>query len=154
MGMGDDHSYLVQQVKNIQRQEGGKEKWEQFINSHGRGMKDPKLRTAEELQEFLSSAGSGGWASGPSGDPETMKLIQRVKSGQKTNEKFKEAWETYCLTTNNDIRDPNRHDKASLTNFLAIAPEVHLPEDDPHHSELINRIKNGQRASVEFKNAW
>jgi hypothetical protein len=155
MGGDGDHGMLVQRVKEVQRQEGGKDKWAQFISTHGGGKKDPALRSATDLQEFLDSAGEGShWSSAPSSDPEVLRLAQQVKSGQKASEEFKEAWGTYCEKNCGNVRDPSKHDLNSLQSFLAIAPSVNMPENDNHHMELVQTIKAGQRNSADFKTAW
>merc|ERR1712224_337255 len=53
-----------------------------------------------------------------------------------------------------NVRDPAKHDATSLQTFLASAPPVSLPENDPNHQLLVQKIKGGQRKAEEFKNAW
>merc|ERR1719181_604338 len=85
MGMDPEHAFLVQRVKNLQRQEGGKEKWEAFVMEKGGGKKDPSLKNSLELKEFLLTADPEGAsdlaANGQT--PETLRLSQQVRAGQK-----------------------------------------------------------------------
>jgi len=60
MGMDPEHAFLVQRVKNLQRQEGGAQKWTDFVMEKGGGWKDPALKTSLELKEFLLSADPAG----------------------------------------------------------------------------------------------
>merc|ERR1711924_130758 len=113
MGMGgmggmigmDEKSMLVDRVKKVQRQEGGKEKWENFVIEKGGGKKDPNLKNIMELKEFLMSADPhGASAMGTSLDSEVLKLAQQVRSGQKASDEFKEAWWKYCETEKANVR--------------------------------------------------
>merc|ERR1719359_631835 len=87
MGMDAEHAFLVQRVKNLQRQEGGKEKWEAFVMEKGGGKKDPSLKNNLELKEFIMTTDP----QGATDLPETLRLSQYVRNGQKASDEFKEA---------------------------------------------------------------
>lgn len=100
-------------------------------------------------------------------DQNMNELVQQVKHGQRSSEVFKEAWSTFLASHDTNKRDPAKHDASFLAKFLATAPEVpaeaptrvstQLPPvevQDEAHQEIINRVKHGQRNSVEFKDAW
>merc|ERR1719313_825897 len=162
MGMDMEKTILVQRVKTVQRQEGGKEKWQTFVEEKGGWKKDPNLKSVSELKEFLMTADPDGTAEAEvlkaaglsKADAEVQMLAQKVKTGQRASAEFKEAWGAYCEKEKEGVRDPSKHDAASLQAFLASAPALRLPENDENHQNLCNKIKAGQRKSSEYKDAW
>ncbi|CAE7198713.1 hypothetical protein AK812_SmicGene13302 [Symbiodinium microadriaticum] len=46
-------------------------------------------------------------------------LVDRIKSLQRTDENAKQAWWSYCEEQHNGVKDPNRHDEYTLSNFLS-----------------------------------
>merc|ERR1712187_344900 len=90
MEMDMEKTMLVQKVKELQRLE-GRDKWEAFVAEKGGWQKDPTLRSTSELKEFL----------GPE-TCEVLKLVQKVKTGQRISDEFKEAWWAYCEKEKND----------------------------------------------------
>lgn len=60
--------------------------------------------------------GSGGDAA--DGDPEKASLVDRVKTLQRAGPDRKQVWWDYCDEQQDGVRDPNRHDKATLQSFL------------------------------------
>merc|ERR1712190_169794 len=51
-------------------------------------------------------------------------------------------------------RDPARHDPNSLQTFLSTAPAVRTPENDPYIQMMVSKIKENQRKSNVYKEAW
>merc|ERR1719343_1973104 len=144
-GSWNEHGRLVQRVKAVQKQEGGQEKWSNFVLNKGGGKKDPVLKSVADLKEFLKEADPGNTAGFESDvDPEVTKLAQQVRKGQKNSDEVKQAWWAYCQKEKNDVRDPSKHDVSSLQTFLSTAPVVNLPEDnDEEHQTLVKQIKEG-----------
>merc|ERR1719409_797534 len=48
-----------------------------------------------------------------------MALVEAIKSGQRSDPNFKEAWWNFCDTYCEGIRDPNRHPVQNLELFLS-----------------------------------
>merc|ERR1712039_257623 len=104
------HAQAIARVKSIQRREGGKELWEQYIEGLGRVKLDPAAHGIETLEGFLVQGD-------PSGDTigaeyhfdEGQLLIQKVRLGQKYSEEFKEAGIKHVMSFGKDVRDPARH---------------------------------------------
>ncbi|CAE7169366.1 unnamed protein product [Symbiodinium pilosum] len=46
-------------------------------------------------------------------------LVDRIKSLQRTDENAKQAWWSYCEEQHSGVKDPNRHDEYTLSNFLS-----------------------------------
>jgi len=56
-----------------------------------------------------------------SGGADSLKtsLVVKVKELQRSSQEMKQAWWTHCDEALGGVRDPNRHDAAVLSNFLA-----------------------------------
>lgn len=52
-------------------------------------------------------------------DPEKAHLVEKVKMLQRSNADAKDAWTSYCEEHSRGIRDPARHEKDILQQFLA-----------------------------------
>jgi len=52
-------------------------------------------------------------------DSEKTSLVVKVKELQRSSQEMKQAWWTYCDESLGGVRDPNRHDAAVLSQFLA-----------------------------------
>jgi len=61
---------------------------------------------------IMGGMGMGG------GDPQLADLVSRVKSVQKSDLAGKEAWWSFCDTSLGGVKDPSRHDAATLQQFL------------------------------------
>eukprot|EP00930_Biecheleria_cincta_P046737 TRINITY_DN32273_c0_g1_i1.p1 TRINITY_DN32273_c0_g1~~TRINITY_DN32273_c0_g1_i1.p1 ORF type:complete len:1514 (+),score=356.94 TRINITY_DN32273_c0_g1_i1:36-4577(+) len=116
---------LVEQVKALQRSDpGAKEAWWNYCDMYLQGVKDPNRHDEATLQEFLSSYESGGHTknshSGEGGVPMGSKteLVDRVRQLQRADPGARQAWSEHC-ETQKGIKDPNRHDAASLHQFLS-----------------------------------
>jgi len=67
----------------------------------------------------------------PSG-PAAMAMVDAIKSGQRSDPNFKEAWWNFCDTYCEGIRDPNRHPVQNLELFLSEhKPGMGGPPADP-----------------------
>eukprot|EP00406_Dinophysis_acuminata_P009501 CAMPEP_0179232500 /NCGR_PEP_ID=MMETSP0797-20121207/11891_1 /TAXON_ID=47934 /ORGANISM="Dinophysis acuminata, Strain DAEP01" /LENGTH=254 /DNA_ID=CAMNT_0020939621 /DNA_START=78 /DNA_END=842 /DNA_ORIENTATION=- len=55
----------------------------------------------------------------PGGDGEKLELVDKIKALQRTDAEAKGAWWQFCDEHNQGIKDPNRHDKDSLQQFLS-----------------------------------
>jgi len=179
---GGDISGLVNRVKAVQKTEQGNLMWTAYLERNTSSKRDPSRHNAQFLQDFLSEADQGGACGGASGgafggayvgfvgggqDQNMSELVAAVKHGQRCSEQFKEAWSQFLASHDTSKRDPAKHDPAFLAKFLSVAPEVPAdagtrsqntlppPEiQDDQHQEIINRVKYGQRTSMEFKEAW
>lgn len=105
--------------------------------------------------------GSGGNMMGMMGmDPEHTALVQRVKKVQKASEGGKAQWEAFVVEKGGGKKDPMLKTSEELKEFLQKAdPEslADLPAASGEMSEIMKlsqKVKNGQRSSDEFKQAW
>jgi hypothetical protein len=101
-----------------------------------------------------------------SGDPVKDQLVQRIKNYQKLGQQEKELWWNHCETHLGGVRDPGRHDVATLQDFVNNyqVPEMPLNPlpttgpyvigSDPFKDSLINRVKTFQKMGEEQKNLW
>jgi len=89
-------------------------------------------------------------------------LPTQVKDIQRADGTGKLAWGKYCLDFGGNIRDPSKHDPAFLQAFITDyqqgkiildATTAAAVETKPT-SALADLIKEGQRASPAFKQAW
>jgi len=60
-----------------------------------------------------------------SSDPEKGRLVERIKTIQRTSDELKEYWWNYADTEGGGIRDPNRHKASFLESFLEVFDSVH-----------------------------
>eukprot|EP00408_Alexandrium_pacificum_P010592 CAMPEP_0171215144 /NCGR_PEP_ID=MMETSP0790-20130122/31517_1 /TAXON_ID=2925 /ORGANISM="Alexandrium catenella, Strain OF101" /LENGTH=257 /DNA_ID=CAMNT_0011680891 /DNA_START=68 /DNA_END=839 /DNA_ORIENTATION=- len=65
------------------------------------------------------AAFGGGFGGGASGDPEKDGLVGKIKAFQRSSPDAKEIWGAYCDAHLGGIRDPNRHDKDVLMQFVS-----------------------------------
>jgi len=65
------------------------------------------------------SSGAAKAAGGAAVDPEKAALVDKVKAFQRTGTEAKNAWWAFCDEHNQGVKDPIRHDKESLEQFLA-----------------------------------
>lgn len=106
-------------------------------------------------------------------EPGKEELVQRIKNFQRMGEPQKELWGTYADLYLGGIRDPFRHDAATLDEFCRNhqVPELSTvsPADvwaasggqspvqepmDPHKEQLVARVKAFQRHSKEQSDCW
>lgn len=68
---------------------------------------------------WTASAGTSGAAGNAAADPEKAELVQKIKALQRTDPEAKSAWWTFCDEQLQGIKDPNRHEKETLQQFMA-----------------------------------
>lgn len=115
---GAQKDKLVEAVKNFQKSsEDAKQTWWFFCDSEHDGIRDPKRHELSTLRGFLQSNGIK-VASGPAGSAQKDKLVDLVKSFQKSGEENKQAWWYFCDNEHAGTgKDPARYDLASLKQF-------------------------------------
>jgi len=84
------------------------------------------FRSSQEEWDHMASISPMGAAG--SGDLEKDELVARVKQIQRTSPDAKEMWYTYCDQLGTGNRDPSRHTKDSLGNFLTAHERGEAPE--------------------------
>merc|ERR1719240_1532562 len=83
-------------------------------------------------------------------------LAMRVKAYQKQGEREKNAWHTFCDAHLGGIRDPSRHDAATLQRFLA----THQAQGGggayvaSAQNPLVMKVKSYQRQGAAEKDNW
>lgn len=166
-----------------------KQAWANFCMMQGGGRNDPaKHDDAFHLKFFealaqqaamsmggdmsaMAGAGAKRDASGMivgmgGGSPKDM-LVNRLKAYQRSSPDNKELWATYTDTYLGGVRDPNRHDEATLTEFCDNHGVPNVGEAsamgamgamggpmDPEKEMLVTKIKAYQKQSPECKEAW
>lgn len=153
---------LVQRVKDHQRLgPAQKEQWHSYCDTRLGGIRDPNRHNVGALEDFLISSGSvgpaGAVAAAPrvagveSLDPIKDKLVQEVKTFQRTGHSAREAWQNYADQNLGGSRDPARHDAVTLRHFL----KQHGPgAGDLLKDQLVQQVKAWQRQSAEQKEIW
>jgi hypothetical protein len=183
----EESSELGTLVKTMQKNsQPFKHMWTSYNSRFGRGMNDPKQHDASYILkffDFLASAAStspqAGMMIGSSmesqakrariGGPPDGKaaLVEAIKAYQRQGDSQREVWGGFVDAHLGGIRDPNRHDLATLQRFIA---ETGVPMDggasDPYgaahqapmgggaNSDLAQRVKNFQKSSVEARETW
>lgn len=111
-----------------------------------------------------------------SGDPYKDSLVGQVKNFQRQGDQQKELWGMYADMYLGGIRDPNRHDAATLQEFCQnhnvpmasldpVAASISrggqmgggmpmVGYADPVKDALVQRVKNYQKGPTEQKEAW
>jgi len=150
------------------------------------GMRDPSRHEVATLHEFCVNhqvpplpadwnMGGGGGTDGhqqSSGDPVKDSLVHSVKAFQRQGDREKELWAMYADMYLGGIRDPGRHEVATLDEFcrnhnvtVVAAPTGGggghgnlLPPPsgpmDPLKESLVQRVKMFQKGPNEQKEAW
>merc|ERR1712061_771070 len=113
--------------------------------------------------------GGGGGGGAVAVDADTQMLIDKIKAFQKTGEESKQIWHEYCDSSLGGVRDPARHDWTVLNSFCqnygldGPMPPQQLNKGagkaqqvaiDPAKADLVNLVKNFQRASPANKETW
>jgi len=194
----EDGSELAVAVKSLQKKsQNFKNVWAQYCGQFGGGKNDPARHDPTFLVrffEFLAQNTSFGMqmqmpAGAPpmkrqrmdapmgfpaiagSGDPMKDQLAEQVKAFQRKGEIEKETWGRHADQYLGGVRDPMRHDAASLQEFLqthniqtsgvtmrptSIKPSYAPPAAmmDPNKENLVNRIKTYQKTSKDAQAEW
>mmetsp|Transcript_353 Transcript_353/g.1215 ORF Transcript_353/g.1215 Transcript_353/m.1215 type:complete len:253 (-) Transcript_353:19-777(-) len=98
-------------------------------------------------------------------------IVDKIKELQRSGTEGKTQWWAYCQEHGGGIRDPSKHDREFLANFLyqyqmgarmptvdcmpsgAVAPVVLASQGGPVPS-LAQLVKEGQKKSQNWKQAW
>lgn len=108
-------------------------------------------------------AGIAGMVSPGSVDCFKEQYVAQVKNFQRMGDPQKELWGTYADMYLGGVRDPARHDAATLQEFCQNHNVPPAPaggssgvpiQMDPAKEILVQRIKNYQRAGNDQKEAW
>jgi len=115
------------------------------------------------LKQFIKLHGAGT----TSADPQKEQLVQVVKNYQRRGEEQKQIWHDYADTQLAGVRDPARHDVATLRTFAQTfglstqavpaaspQPKVGATGSDARKDQLVQRVKAYQRSGQEQKDAW
>jgi|UniRef100_A0A7S4LBA0 hypothetical protein len=114
--------------------------------------------------------------------PVKEKLVKQIKELQRSSPEMKQNWQDYCVKYGQGRQDPMRHDVAFLQQFMNLQdestkpvsikrsklPDVSAPSPmmggyagpgmssvyEYQHEMLTKQIKDGQRISDDWKNAW
>jgi len=87
----------------------------------------------------------------------SMELVAKVKEIQRDGGAGKDQWGAYCDTNGAGVRDPAKHDNSLLESFIGEYMAGTLPQPQDSGSgpcSLSEFVKEGQRKSSAFKNAW
>mmetsp|Transcript_27636 Transcript_27636/g.79186 ORF Transcript_27636/g.79186 Transcript_27636/m.79186 type:complete len:337 (-) Transcript_27636:141-1151(-) len=119
---------------------------------------------AKRMRAAAAPAFGGGCMMGAALMPGTKEyLVAQVKAYQSSGEEQKNLWGNYVDLYLNGIRDPNKHDAATLQEFCV---NHHLPPPttwgagqmpvapDPMKEPLVHRIKAFQKGGPEQKEVW
>mmetsp|Transcript_89418 Transcript_89418/g.227417 ORF Transcript_89418/g.227417 Transcript_89418/m.227417 type:complete len:196 (+) Transcript_89418:3-590(+) len=119
---------------------------------------------AKRMRAAAPPAFGGGCMLGAALMPGTKEyLVAQVKAYQSSGEEQKNLWGNYVDLYLNGIRDPNKHDTATLQEFCV---NHHLPPPttwgagqmpvapDPMKEPLVHRIKAFQKGGPEQKEVW
>lgn len=182
VGGANNGGSLVEAVKAAQRANvTNKNLWHDFCDTECSGVRDPAKLDRSLLEKFLEywlqapleptqpaqptrpvpTTAYGGGVNGGS-------LVEAVKAAQRASPENKNLWHDFCDTECGGVRDPARHDSSTLTTFLETwLPEVESMSTKPvpttsggsqlvtaAPADLIEKVKNAQRASSQWKDLW
>jgi len=140
---------LVDQIKQGQKKSAEfKQAWIVYTDANGGGVRDPSKHDAAFIQPFLDSAPAY------EGSDSNRFLVEQIKQGQRKSGEFKQAWIAYTNANGDGNRDPTKYDAAFIQPFLDSVDSFTSVASDEEHTALIEKIKNAQRASKEFKESW
>jgi hypothetical protein len=145
---------LVAQIKEMQRQqEGAKEQWWAYCDSNGKGKRDPMKHDQAFLANFMSAYNSGIRYE----EKIDSELVSQVKTIQRDG--GKQQWWAYCDESGGGVRDPAKHDDSFLLTFITsyssgVKFAENLQGGSSNTDSLAELIKEGQKGSDDFKQAW
>merc|ERR1740121_1204551 len=198
----DNSMTLAEAIKQMQKRSTNfKEAWAQFCVSQGGGRYDPSKHdpmfcanffdqvaaqaclalgqgpTGENPLKRMRDSSGMGLSTGGGGGPMKDSLVMRVKNLQRMGPELKDLWNTYADSYLQGVRDPSRHDAATLQEFCTNhdIPEangngggggaamrgsggcggaVSMGASDPMKADLVQRVKAFQKSCPEGKEAW
>mmetsp|Transcript_121532 Transcript_121532/g.227140 ORF Transcript_121532/g.227140 Transcript_121532/m.227140 type:complete len:716 (-) Transcript_121532:35-2182(-) len=147
---------LVARVKAGQRgSDAFREAWMRYCEENGGGSRDPARHDMDFLSGFLAVAPSD---QPPELTEEHMRLVAQVKSLQRTNKDFQEAWWKHCDENGGGKRDPARHEADFLENFLlywrSTSPEANQYGEEDAYAEKPAPQVVPPAAAWKGKGAW
>mmetsp|Transcript_106946 Transcript_106946/g.300747 ORF Transcript_106946/g.300747 Transcript_106946/m.300747 type:complete len:467 (-) Transcript_106946:94-1494(-) len=146
---------LISQVKRLQvSSKEAKDQWHEYCDTEGGGSRDPARHNVAFIREFLRRMGEQDDVHvQPAPD---QRLVEEVKAMQKSDESYKIMWHEFCDTGLAGVRDPARHDSATLRRFLSSLPSVPpVTATKPSApSALVDKVKQAQKTSTEWKDKW
>merc|ERR1719201_3072025 len=115
----DTHqTQLIAQVKCAQRA-GWTDAWRKHCDVEAGGMRDPSRHSAASLERFLQSVSPGeSMALVDAAAEPSDQLVEKVKSAQRANQEWKDAWRQRCDLEGGGVYDPGRHERDFLARFL------------------------------------
>ena len=175
-----EHQSLVAKIKEGQRaSEEWKQAWWSYCDANGLGKKDPAAHSTEVLQQFINThshihldlSSPAPLKPVPVPPPATVGgvLVAKIKEGQRASQEWKQAWWDYCNANGLAQYDPAVHPTEVLRQFIDTHTHIHLSNPAPgpspavapaapaataEHQSLVAKIKEGQSASEEWKQAW
>jgi len=197
--MHEDAAQLADVVKMLQKKSiPFRNVWAQYCQQFGAGKNDPAkhdpayhVKFFEGLAEMASRSmqmpmmpfaaaeppmkrlrldADGGALAMSSGDPLKEKLVSMVKAYQRESVEQKETWARYVDTYHGGVRDPSRHETATLKEFVRLNIDASFraaaPPSRPRlmlgapgggssgQDQLVDRIKSFQKSSSSAKEAW
>jgi len=199
--MHEDAAQLADVVKMLQKKSAPfKNVWAQYCSQFGAGKNDPlkhepayHVKFFEHLAQMASMSmqmqmmpyaaaeppmkrlrldAAGGALAMSSGDQAKDQLVSMVKAYQREGVTQKETWGRYVDTYHGGVRDPSRHDTATLKEFVRLnideslravqAPRLKLmprPLGAPAgmssgKDQLVARIKSYQKSSSQAQEFW
>lgn len=163
---------LVERVKRVQRASAeAREVWHQLCDAHRAGMRDPTKLDAQFLQHFLTTASQGIQGhSAPvpaASDQDKVQrsvLVQRVEDMLQESGRLRRAWARMCEVDCGGEREPAQADAAFIQRFLVKHDDgtrrtsvASVPAEglqDLASAEQVERVKQAQRASAHWREAW
>lgn len=131
-------------------------------------LEPPVKRTKVQAHESWPVAPSIGevaesWNMGAAtGEEVREQVIQEIKSLQKNSLMEKQRWSWFCDSMLGGVKDPARHDLATLHMFLSevganattLAVKPTFGTACPEKAQLVQRVKDYQRQGEEQKHNW
>lgn len=143
------------QVKEIQRRSpAGKKAWTDYCVSDLGDIRDPNKHDKATLQGFITWANENVEHDAEEAVDQT--LVEKVKKIQRGGSDGRKAWQDYADSQLQGVRDPNRHDAASLQYFLDTYGQ-HAEgggEAEVADASLVQRVKDIQRGGGDGRQAW
>jgi len=118
---------LTEQVKQLQKFDpAAKQAWSDYCDNWANGVKDPTRHDDDSLRAALDAMQGGGSGDAPrrsqnakTEEAGAQSSVDKVKQLQKSHAGAKKLWSEHCDENCGGVKDPSRHDEASLQAFLS-----------------------------------
>jgi len=154
---GDDHPALVAKVKEGQRMSPEfKQRWWAYADATHNGIRDPAQHDTISLQIFLSELAASSlsssshpqYGSSSSGELSKEDLVERVKGIMRSGIQSKQQWWWFCATYGGRIRDPAKHPREFLQQFVDMyetgaEPSMEIKEPPKTRSDFGGKGQDG-----------